>query len=111
MKVGVGYVQREFCDGQSLASPGRWPPGARTYPSSTTWSAIRDCFWRFTTHYGTQKLLVDLAMGKIEASPFPPDEILQLKQAVIDAADQLGFGFSARAEIEWMFQLTTAFWI
>ena len=27
MKVGVGYVQREFCDGQSLASPGRWPPG------------------------------------------------------------------------------------
>ena len=23
MMVGVGYVQREFCDGQSLASPGR----------------------------------------------------------------------------------------
>ena len=32
--VGVGYVQREFCDGQSLASPGRWPPGSRVYPSS-----------------------------------------------------------------------------
>ena len=30
MKVGVGYVEREFCDGQSLASPGRWPPGSRT---------------------------------------------------------------------------------
>ena len=44
MKVGVGYVQREFCDGHSLASPGRWPPGARTYPSSTIWTAIRDCF-------------------------------------------------------------------
>ena len=70
MKVGVGYVQREFCDGQSLASPGRWPPGARTYPSSTIWTSIRDCFWRFTTHYGTEKLLVDLAMGKVEASPF-----------------------------------------
>ena len=34
MMVGVGYVQREFCDGQSLASPGRWPPGSRVYPSS-----------------------------------------------------------------------------
>ena len=90
MKVGVGYVQREFCDGQSLASPGRWPPGARTYPSSTRWTVIRDCFWRFTGHYGTEKLLVDLAMGKIEASPFPPDEIAQLKQAVIDAAGRAG---------------------
>ena len=34
MKVGVGYTQREYCDGQSLASPGRWPPGSRVYPSS-----------------------------------------------------------------------------
>ena len=29
-------------------------------------------------------------MGKIEASPFPPDEIAQLKQAVIDAAGRAG---------------------
>ena len=46
MKVGVGYVQREFCDGQSLASPGSWPPGARIYPSSTVWSSVQECFWR-----------------------------------------------------------------
>ena len=90
MKVGVGYVQREFCDGQSLASPGRWPPGARTYPSSAVWISIRECFWRFTTHHGTEKLLVDLAMGKVEESPFPTDEILQLKQTVIDAAARAG---------------------
>ena len=90
MKVGVGYVQREFCDGQCLASPGRWPPGARTYPSSEVWISIRECFWRFTTHHGTEKLLVDLAMGKVEASPFPPDEILQLKQTVIDVAGRAG---------------------
>ena len=44
MKVGVGYVQREFCDGQSLASPRRWPPGAQIYPSSTVWSSVRECF-------------------------------------------------------------------
>ena len=29
MMVGVGYTQRELCDGQTLASPGRWPPGSR----------------------------------------------------------------------------------
>ena len=90
MKVGVGYVQREFCDGQSLASPGRWPPGSRVYPSSTVWSSVQECFLRFTSHYGTEKLLVDLAMGKVEESPFPPDEILQLKQAVIEVAARAG---------------------
>ena len=37
--VGVGYVQRELCDGQSLESPGRWPPSSRVYPSSTAWSS------------------------------------------------------------------------
>ena len=98
MMVGVGYVQREFCDGQSLASPGRWPPGSRVYPSSTAWSAVRDCFWRFTTHYGTERLLVDLAMGKVEESPFPPVEIKQLKQAVIDAADRAGISITRRSE-------------
>ena len=71
MMVGVGYVQREFCDGQSLASPGRWPPGSRVYPSSPAWSSVRDCFWRFTAHYGTEKLLVDLAMGKGRGISFP----------------------------------------
>ena len=71
MMVGVGYVQREFCDGQSLASPGRWPPSSRVYPSSTAWSSVRDCFWRFTMHYGTEKLLVDLAMGKVRGISFP----------------------------------------
>ena len=90
MMVGVGYVQREFCDGQSLASPGRWPPGSRVYPSSPVWSSVQECFWRFTAHYGTEKLLVDLAMGKVEESPFPPDEIQQLKQAVISAASRAG---------------------
>ena len=43
MMVGVGYVQREFCDGQSLASPGRWSPGSRVYPSTTAWS--HDALW------------------------------------------------------------------
>ena len=28
MLVGVGCTAREFCDGQTLASPGRWEPEA-----------------------------------------------------------------------------------
>ena len=90
MMVGVGYVQREFCDGQSLASPGRWSPGSRVYPSTTAWCSVRECFWRFTTHFGTEKLLVDLAMGKVAESPFPHDEIIQLKEAVVEAAARAG---------------------
>ena len=35
-------------------------------------------------------MLVDLAMGKVEESPFPLDEIRQLKQAVISAASRAG---------------------
>ena len=49
--------------------------------------------------------------GKWEESPFPSDEILQLKQLVIEVASRAAFAFSARVEIEWMFQLTTVFWI
>ena len=54
MMVGIGYTQREICDGQSLASPGRWPPGSRVYPSSAHWKLISDCHRRFTEHHGTE---------------------------------------------------------
>ena len=91
MKIGVGYVQRDFCDGQSLASPGRWPPGARVYPSTSAWTAVKDCFWKFTSHHGTERLLVELAMGKIQSSPFPPAEVAELKQQVIDTAARSGY--------------------
>ena len=96
MMVGVGYVQREFCDGQSLASPVRWSPGSRVYPSSTAWTSVRECFWRFTTHFGSDKLLVDLAMGKVAESPFPPDEVQRLKQAVIEAAARAGISITRK---------------
>ena len=85
MKVGVGYVQRDFCDGQSLASPGRWAP------SSKVWNRVADCYRRFTRHHGTGQLLVSLAMGKIEECPFPPEDVAGLKQELIDIAAGCGF--------------------
>ena len=90
MKVGVGYTQRDFCDGQSLASSGRWPPGSRVYPSSRSWASVVDCFMRFTNHHGTEQQLVSLAMGKIDACPFPPDDVAHLKESVTVAV--AGFG-------------------
>ena len=86
MKVGVGYIQRDFCDGQPLASPGRWAPGSRVYPSSKAWNLVAGCYRRFTRHHGTEHLLVSLAMGKIEKCPFPLEDVAELKQTVIDAA-------------------------
>ena len=47
MRVGVGYVQRDLCDGQSLASPGRWHPASRVYLSTDHWYRISDVFQRF----------------------------------------------------------------
>ena len=34
MQVGIGYTVRDFCDGQSLASPRRWPVTMRRYSMS-----------------------------------------------------------------------------
>ena len=92
MKVGVVYIQRDFCDGQSLASP----PGSRVYPSKS-WTSVADCFLRFTHHHGTEQLEVALAMGKIDACPFPPDDVAQLRQAVVDAAAGCGHQIERRS--------------
>ena len=36
LQVGVGYTVRDYCDGQSLCSPGRWALAARRYPETET---------------------------------------------------------------------------
>ena len=46
--VGIGYTQRQICDGQSLASPGRWAPASRVYPTSQHWKLVADRFIRFS---------------------------------------------------------------
>ena len=57
--VGVGYTAREFCGGQSLASPGRWPVEHRRYPESEPWKAVAALFMAFAEREGTQQLLAD----------------------------------------------------
>ena len=36
LEIRNGYVSRDLCNGQSLASPGMWPPEKRHYPSGET---------------------------------------------------------------------------
>ena len=93
MQVGVGYVQRDLCDGQSLASPGRWSPGSRVYPTSEHWKRVSEVFQRFADHYGTEKLLISLPMEKVDSCPcpFPLSDIARLKHEVIDTASRSGF--------------------
>ena len=66
MQIGVGFTVRDFCDGQSLPSPGRWPPAMRRYPSSDTWTSVSELVRKFSEHYGTTQLLMDLALGRVE---------------------------------------------
>ena len=70
MQVGVGYTVRDCCDGQSLASPGRWPVAARRYLETDVWQEV-------------VSLLMDLALGRVEAMPFPAQDVALLKDRVI----------------------------
>ena len=63
MSVGEGYVVREICDGQSFASPSRWP----IVPES----------------HGSPQFLMELARGKVKACT--------LKRATVDAMVRGGF--------------------
>ena len=91
MQVGVGYAKREICDGQSLASPGRWAPGSRVYPNSTHWNRISSVYRRFTEHHSTEELLVSLAIGRGDKCPLPPADAAGLKEELIKVAADCGF--------------------
>ena len=71
MMVGIGYTSRAFCDGQSLATPGRWPPAQRRYPSNPEWLLFRS----FVGTCGSPEFLMRLALGRVDSSPFGVKEI------------------------------------
>ena len=80
MMISSGYTSREFCDGQSLASPGRWEPHARKYPENPCWSEVSTLYMGFAQRVGTTSLLMDLALGRVEKSPFQEEEVSTLKR-------------------------------
>ena len=48
VEVGVAYTARGYCDGQRLASPGRWPVQSWRCPTSETWLAAVNSFQSFS---------------------------------------------------------------
>ena len=88
--IGTGYTAREYCDGQSLASPGRWPPSQRNYPTHPEWTVVSSAFKKFTDTYGTPELLVRLALGKVDSCPFGTREISELKADIVTGLKEYG---------------------
>ena len=70
MLVGVGYTAREICDGQTLASPGRWPIDQRHCPESPVWRSVTQLFLSCASLPGTAELLPKLALGQVDGCPF-----------------------------------------
>ena len=97
MEVCVGYVSRELCDGQSLASPGRWSPEQRRYPQHEQWKAVIKLFENFANTYGTEELLTSLALGKVAECPFPSHEVKNLKAEVVQCAATRGYDLRREA--------------
>ena len=60
-QVGVGHTSRDHCDGQGLASPGRWPIEGRRYPRSLI---------KVTTKFTLFAEARSLGTSRVEVTPF-----------------------------------------
>ena len=89
--VGSSYTLREICDGQSLASRGRWAVEDRRYPEDPIWCEVARRYMAYSERVGTPELLTSLALGKIASCPFPRGEIDELKRGVVDYLQTEGF--------------------
>ena len=90
MQIGVGYASRDFCDGQSLASPGRWAPDDRVFPETERWAETVKLFRAFADTFTSTRLLVEFSVGHIKKSPFSKESIAELEGAVIGLAKSYG---------------------
>ena len=58
-------MQRDYCDGVSLASPGRWQIAERRYPEHLVWIVVAEEHMNCTSQYGSADLLTKFALGKV----------------------------------------------
>ena len=56
------------CDGQSLASPGRWAVDDRRYPEDSIMSQVPKRYMTYSEKVGTPELLASLALWKVSSS-------------------------------------------
>ena len=96
--VGSGKTARELCDGMSLASPGRWAPHKRNFPSSPAWKAVASLVLNFTGEHSTTDLLMALALRKIKTSPFPHELVARLKEQTVETSCAHGLSLDRHPE-------------
>ena len=78
----------------AMASPWRrrddgLPPRGST-PCSDTWTSVSELVRKFSEHYGTTQLLMDLALGRVEKCPFPSESVRELKGEIIGLLSSRG---------------------
>ena len=98
MLVGTGHTARQLCDGQTLASPGRWPPEQRRYPEGSSWKQVSALLFSFAREWGTPEFFMKLAVGRVKSCPFPEDSVLELKRKLVEALESSGHGLGRTAE-------------
>ena len=90
VQVGLGHTARDYCDGQSLASPNRSKPEDRRYPETERWKGVVELFRKNAETYTSDQLLVELSLGSVSKFPFAPASISELKNEVIKLAQSYG---------------------
>lgn len=75
--------QRDFHDGSGLASPGRWHPECRKSCEWRGWITLKETFSKLLVTYlpEYEKLVYQLALGRIKDNPFPEKLIEEARQA------------------------------
>ena len=75
---------------------GKWPPGSRKCPMRPDWDAIAKLYQTFTGRYGTERLLVSLALGRSKSVPFEERVIDEHTGAVIAEVEARGYALGRR---------------
>ena len=109
VEVGLGYTSRQICDGQLLASPGRWSPEERRYPEESLWKAASEPIMDFTRRHGATALLTRLATGQVTESPFEEEAVARLEEQVVRALAEQGLRLNRQPEDREGLPWTTGF--
>ena len=91
MIIGVGHISRELCDGQTLASQGRWPVASRRYPDTALWRSLAAKFIEYSRKYGTTELLMKLALGRVDSCPVEAESTQALESETLDILAEHGW--------------------
>ena len=110
MQIGSGYTKRDLCDGQTLASPGRWPVELRNYSEHETWLFVAGLYTDFARRVGTPTLLTSLALAKSQSHPSAVTASALSSTLLLRASHPEGLDWHVKKGIETMSRWTFAFW-